>query len=225
MRFIGICLVGVAIVASCAPENSFNSSAQDSKGDDKTASQDSKASKQGTTASEYDGTWQGQCETVPDSDGGVTSMQQSFTEKAGIGTTDQNFYVDQACSAMWLVFHFTYKFEHEAPFSPIPGAIKTTTTTTSIAASFPTPKSVELANNNRWFGYSDWAVGVAKNVSGRKFTQDSPDADTVRVGDKLYTIEQVVGQRRYAGDDATGNGKTEATRPTSLDMKNYSTKQ
>jgi hypothetical protein len=208
-------------VASCAPENSFNSSAQDSKGDDKPASQDSKAS----TASEYDGAWEGQCKTVTNSDGGITSMQQSFSEKAGIGTTDQNFYVDQACSVMWLVYNFTYKQEYGAPFSPIPGAIKTTTTTTKIEASFPTPKSVELANSNRWFGYSDWAVGVAKNISGRKFIQDSPDADTLRVGDKLYSIEKVVGQRRYGGDYDTGDGKTEATRPTSLDMKNYSTRQ
>ena len=62
MRLVGICLVGVAIVSSCAPEPSFNTSIKDSKGDDKAASQDSKAS----TASEYDGVWEGQCKTVTD---------------------------------------------------------------------------------------------------------------------------------------------------------------
>jgi len=206
MRAIGIWLIGVAILASCNAQNS----AQEAK-------------KSGAAAASlYDGTWQGQCKKDTDADGNATSMRTSYTNTAGIVIGTETFYSDGTCSSSYLRFNLSITDEYGAPFSPIPGAIKYTYTFTKLDATFADANRAKTANDNQWFGYSNWVAGVAKNISGKK---KNADGGAITVGDKKYDIVKVVGQRLYMGDYTTGDGETEATRPTALDMITYYTKQ
>lgn len=213
MRLLFAWCLGLFMLISCKAQNSAQGGAKYG------------ANKPGNSNAVFDGTWKSQCKSDTSSDGSATSQQTIYTNKGELQTGFVYEYNDATCSQLMMTVKTLCKVEKGEPFTPIQGAVKVTSTLTDIQVSFSSGDYVKLANERQYYGYNNWVANVPKNVSGKKFTADSADADTVTVGRKYYDIAKVIGQRLHAGDDATGDAQSEATRPTALDMKEFDTKQ
>ena len=86
--------------------------------------------------------------------------------------------------------------------------------------------SVAQANKTPEYGYTDWADGVFKDISGKKETATSTYTEPA-IGGVEYDIikESADGTQLNNGDTATGDGTSEAKRPTAINTSITYTKQ
>lgn len=70
---------------------------------------------------------------------------------------------------------------------------------------------VDYANTNKFFGYTNWAVGVTKDVAGK--SPATGDVPYEAVGDVMYGVYKIKANELYVGDTETLDGTTEAKRP------------
>lgn len=66
------------------------------------------------------------------------------------------------------------------------------------------------------YGFNNWTLDVYRDITGLKFDADSEPEETK---DHLcYNLIKIEDGGIYLGDFITGNCKTEATRPTAIDV-------
>ena len=87
-------------------------------------------------------------------------------------------------------------------------------TTSSVTRTIRDAAFVAEYNNIAAFGYSDWSLNTAKDVTGRAAT--STDTPQAAAGSIMYQIVRVVGDKIYVGDSATGDTTSPGARPSSL---------
>lgn len=86
-----------------------------------------------------------------------------------------------------------------------------------LLAKFNTTQAVAFANVSAFCGFTDWQVGVDKNVAGRNCIANIPAA-----GQPFYQIFQVNPSQLFVGQiDSQTNGQTPETRPTKLESTPY----
>lgn len=119
------------------------------------------------------------------------------------------------------------KIEYFATFSiggalnSPPGAKKIDITISRILVTPLSDNYVEYSNRNGAWGHDDWKIGESKEVTGMSHDDDGEDDPMRSAGEVIYDIFAVLGDTLYFGDLESGDGKTEATRPTVLEMGGY----
>ncbi len=136
----------------------------------------------------------------------ATELQQVFRVKASTPIGD---------TAFLMTFHAVYALGAAVPGLPHAQAFDLTAvrvTETPLDESI-----VESFNDDAECGFTDWEVGVAKDITGIVCT---PGEEPVRAGDKLYDIVGVQGDRLQTGFLPEGDasvGTTPENRPVALD--------
>lgn len=86
-----------------------------------------------------------------------------------------------------------------------------------LLAKFNTTQAAAFANVSAFCGFTDWQVGVDKNVAGRNCIANIP-----ATGQPFYQIFQVSPSQLFVGQiDNQTNGQTPETRPTKLESTPY----
>ena len=158
--------------------------------------------------------WRSPC--AADEDGGSVVTEISFTDNMLIALT--NNYSDIACRVATESFgsNSTYTLGQD---TKVEGAVSIDLTLTALTIAPGSDKIANLLNQARYCGYSDWAIGQAKDVTGNSCVGDSP-----KVGSQLFSILSVQigadGKQILAfGDISRGkDGTSVELRPTTLDQ-------
>ena len=82
-------------------------------------------------------------------------------------------------------------------------------------------------NSHHECGYTDWEVGVPKDVTGIACDENHPEEHMPAAGIKDYSIYKIENDKIYFGDDDIDNhrGETPETRVDTLDMTKVFTRQ
>lgn len=88
----------------------------------------------------------------------------------------------------------------------------------NIKAKFNTNTAATAANVANFCGFSDWAAGVEKDVTGRDCIEDLPDA-----GERFYQIVRLESESRLFVGQVTDSqdGSSPGDRPTNLESTPY----
>jgi len=160
------------------------------------------------------GTWTTACF---DTSGSPSKAQVIYT-KTTVEFQSQIF-ADTSCSALQVTFKETKSLTIGATAEGLTATNSTLLTDT--AAFFK--EQVAEANKAGIYGYKDWAEGVFKDISGKQAT--STGATEAAIGTITYAVIKIKGNTLYPPLKSSGDGKTEATRPTEVDTTSPFTKQ
>ena len=160
------------------------------------------------------GTWVSACIDT----GGMPSKAQVTYTKDTVEFQSQLF-ADTSCSSLQGTFKQTKSLTIGATTDGLTATNSTLLTDT--AAFFK--EQVAEANKAGIYGYKDWAEGVFKDIAGKQIT--STGATEAAIGTVAYAVIKIKGNTLYPPLKSSGDGKTEATRPTEVDTTTAFTKQ
>ncbi len=166
-----------------------------------------------------EGVWKSGC---------ADSSIATLTFKGTLSTLDVASYGEAACSTLLAKFSAVRTFEFVGAVDGLTNAHKVNYTYQSLGATLVDEDTVLDFNTKKYFGYDNWQINVPKDVAGKKASVDDADSDAQpAVGFISYVILKAEDSNLTPGDLATGDGKTDAKRPKTLETTtgNVLTKQ
>ena len=178
----------------------------------------------GSSASELEGVWQTECLVLTTDLTASTYFKIFATYTGNTEKVDQVIYSSDNCSVSTQSTTQTSTFTIGDALTTIAGAKKIDSVTQTLTLMLKDAASVTAANTAPlYYGYSDWVLNTSKDIAGKKAT-DSDEAENA-VGVINYDIFKIDGTKLSLGDNDTGTGTSDATRPTALDTTLTVTKQ
>lgn len=165
---------------------------------------------------ELNGAWSTGC---MDDDGTQGNYTYTFSDDSFTGVMTN--YNDAECKQGILTFAIqaSYVGGTEAPRAP---AKIFDATVVSVTATLHDARYVDYFNQSTVCGFSDWALDVAKDLTGAT----CGDEKMASAGDKMYNIYAISGNQLTLGETTDElDGKTPETRPTELDSTYVYTRQ
>jgi hypothetical protein len=162
-----------------------------------------------------EGNWITNCLTLTQGKD-VSYLRGQFSVSGSTMKTTRTRYSDEKCSVSLTTKNDSFQVKIG---SPVIGLEKTYTLDSTLKSSdfrITDGDVSKVAIEKKWFGYQDWVTNVSKDISGKKFAEDSEKA-VAKVGDAEFDIVQLKEGFLRFGDSDTGDGKNEKNRPTGLD--------
>lgn len=171
------------------------------------------------TVTALDGTWKSDC--IEEGDGWYFTATMSNT--AGSGTsTIARYWSQPKCLYPTSSVVTTRSFVLGAKLAAV-DAYAIDYTYEKVEATIKDQEIVDAANNDSGYGYTDWVIDVAKDVTGKAYNDEA--TAEVAAGFKSFNIVKIEADKLTFGDVATGNMQTAETRPTGLSSALILTKQ
>ena len=121
---------------------------------------------------------------------------------------------DQACALSMEVSTVSYTYQTRMQVAGLQDTWEVDFVRGASRVRYTTAARVANANMYAAYGFTDWALNVEKDVSGRRY---QPQSNPVSMpGTQSYSIYAVRGTTLFMGDFATGDGLTPQTRPAAL---------
>jgi hypothetical protein len=172
----------------------------------------------GGFAGPFDGNWATDC-TKEQSQYTLGTMTMS-------GNTIQQTsaaYGDQACATKTLEATVAYTAQYGSDSKVVTGAKEVDTILSSVMLTVHNATYISYFNSMQFCGYSDWAVGVAKDIAGKTCGQTT----LPKVGTAYYDIYQLLQTGKLLTGQPTKeyNGSSPELRVRQLDEKHPYTKK
>lgn len=167
-----------------------------------------------------DGTWLSNCYTEQNE---TTYAKDSMTfdgNNLDLLVTD---FADSQCATQSFAAEVKATYQDGAHSITVPDATEVDETVTSIGLVFYAPNLIATLNEMKLCGYSDWAVGQMKDVTGKTCNnQEMP-----KQGDRSYDIYEILSDKTLVTGMVTKDydGSTPEKRPQALDMSKQYSKQ
>lgn len=164
------------------------------------------------------GSWQGPCVDVSTFEGEQSSI--SIFRFQGKGAIYEELsFSDAHCEDLFARFEVDMIY-FDAGFNlTVENSRKIDLELKSIYLTYLREDVIELVNEGFLFGFENWEVGVPQNVTGLMaiFGVDPLPYE----GEKSFYIYAIRNDTLYFGDLTTGDGTSEAQRPTGLEAEGY----
>lgn len=162
-----------------------------------------------TVAPSLIGTWKSDCIDL----GSNWKMIFTMTNTATASTLDTVQYYNDNCNVPRILDR-TYRTYEVKNASLVPSSFEINMTTQKVERNYFTKEYANSANIDKGFGYTDWTTLSVKDVTGRRYSEAfkyQPKANEI-----TYLIFKIEGSKYYGSDFSSGNGTSEAQRPTTL---------
>ncbi len=138
-------------------------------------------------------------------------------------TMDSQTYSDATCSkkTFSLSSSLTYTLGTLLPGQD--STYKFDITIQTIKVAFHDAEKLQNANQNQFYGIGDWALGIDREVTGKKVTASSTDTPLAKGTVNYSSIKNSDNKIRF-GDSGVTSGTSEQTRSVTLDKNVYTKK-
>lgn len=164
------------------------------------------------------GTWKTACQSI--SSGGYQINTASFS--GGQFVQGSSIYATSSCASAAAKMEIKGTYVIGDKISPTSNSVMIDETLSSFKMTLYDSSAVSSYNSATYCGYSDWAVGVAKDIAGRNCGgSTAPTVGEVNYDIYIvwpYSIPSmgiVQGALNFGYNDTTYDGSTPAKRPTS----------
>ena len=173
-----------------------------------------------TVTSEIDGTFRTACHA--ERRGAARATQSAYQEMVfgnGSFAASVKYFSDTACATLSATETVTSTFATGDAVTAPAGAKKIDITLKSVSITLATAETAAEANASSSCGFTDWAVGQAKDVMGKPSSCSEAGAE-VTADEKLFTIYELTGTTLKLGNPGSAGSATDGTsdtkRPTAL---------
>ncbi len=156
------------------------------------------------------GTWSSVC--APDDDGNY--IIETFIFSANSANYSINTYRDAYCKQQLSKLTTYRNFILGDKVPNLVNTYKLDYVFNKVTMAFTDSRAVTMANKSKSYGFSNWVINQARNVSGMK--RDKTASAEHAVGEKFYTIVQIQKNKLYMGDYASGTGTSAKERLSSI---------
>lgn len=153
-----------------------------------------------------------------------TLYVKGITQYAGTDkTVTESYYLESSCLTLTDSAVSVKSFTIGEAVTGLTNTYKINYTFKSDTFTARTASEVTAARSQKYYGYDDWKLDVAKDTTGK--ASDGTADPTTAVGYLDYDILKIDGSKLCAGDRATGDGSSEAKRRTATVTATCVTKQ
>jgi hypothetical protein len=198
--------------SSTATETSTQTATETST---QTATETSTGTSAGVDSGESDGVtlagvWKSECLDFGGGIWAIVTLTNTDTESR----YDLTVYVTSSCVVPIRKETSLRTYAIVGDVDGIEGAKKVNFTYSTSSTIMLADDAVTEANANQLYGYSDWAKGSAKDTTGRP--EESGSDPQYAAGDVSFLIVKIEADTYHSADTTTGDGDSEATRPTAI---------
>jgi hypothetical protein len=156
------------------------------------------------------GTWTTSCE--------ISSpfyQTKTFSYTSTASSFIYNYYSDSLCTNLIQTLNLSGNTLVEQ--SPTDSSINfADINSVTVELTIQDPATVNSYNTSNECGFNNWQINQSQDVAG--LTCSGFDFTFPTVGSFLYTIYQIQSTNLFFGDPSTGDGSSEETRPSSLNL-------
>jgi hypothetical protein len=168
----------------------------------------------GTAATTIIGTWATDCaQNASTSSTSSTSAENQVTFTATNLTLDTNAYLDAGCTQPSTTISLASTYVLSGSSTAVSGAQQLDVTPTTATLTIHDADSVQAANSQKLYGYSNWVAEQPQDITGL-----DPTGQPAAKSKPFYTIVQVNGAKLYLGQkqNSTDDNTTPAGRDSQL---------
>jgi hypothetical protein len=210
MRLVSILLLGV-LFNSCGKDDDDSDSAPQEEPTPPEGTDEAVKEAADAEPTELEGIWRSPCDYDDGLSSTVTLVVTGLKRVATAAVHD-----GLGCDDLGYKLEHISTFRLTGSYEPIEGAMKIDSVARLTTITLLLSEVVDEANAEKWAGYNNWVIDEPKIVNGLGI------GNVPGFGDKIFNLVKIEPATEFYpakllyGDEATGNGDTEATRPKAL---------